>query len=323
MKTQIDTNGVLTQSGAVTRVQYGYEEPTVETTDTAATQNSYRVSNGVTKLSMSDFEPSTTGVTKYSMGQDAPLNQGSIMATLRRDGRGSSVELIPGNPSSRTKLETAVRDGLVREISKGIYVDAQATQLQPMQPQQQPAKEAEAATDTPQESIFNKADMAAWNEDLEPIPQTSFDSAVAGTLAAITAQDRGRLDHVASSLAESAGMEPELAREYVNSGIQFYTETVARDLMKNMGMTKAQAYAMFNELGTKGHPKLTQAMQEVAHQGRSDTFRELARQFKAKSVTKGQAKVFQDAGFDTTTDARTGDLMVRRGKGAWVPAREL
>ena len=78
-----------------------------------------------------------------------PRTGASIVATMKnaasefsqRAGRGSSVELIPGNPASRTSLEHAVREGLIAPDGNGGYRDVgiqEAPKAAPaVQPQQQ------------------------------------------------------------------------------------------------------------------------------------------------------------------------------------------
>lgn len=49
---------------------------------------------------------------------------GSVAATLRRAGTEQTVELIPGDPSSRTGVTSAIREGLLVRDASGHLQDA-------------------------------------------------------------------------------------------------------------------------------------------------------------------------------------------------------
>lgn len=320
MQVQIDPNGTVTQHGNVTRVSHGH--PIQEVGDTPANA-SVRVGGTVHRI-VNGLEVESTRVTRHQEGLPSQTN-GSIMSTMRREGRSPSVELIPGNPASRTSLETAVRDGLVREVAPGLYVDALPTQLQPLpgdqQPQQGPQKgQEEAKTDAPF-SWVNQNDMALWNEDVAPIGQHSYDSAVASVVA-LVGGGSGSLESIAERLAASEGMEPELAQQYVNEGVAFYKDSLSRDLVNTAGLQKTQVEPFYEWVKTK--PELNRALSQLMHEGKTAEFRSLAIAYKRETASSGAvSSTFKAAGMETMVDRDSGELLVRMPGKSWVKAGDL
>lgn len=321
MQVSIDHNSVVTQQGSVTRVSHGHPAPEQGTVDANASyMASTRVAGQVHRL-VNGMEVQTSRVTRHQEGLPSQAGS-SIMATLQRVGAHQSVELIPGNPGSRTSLQTAIRDGLVRPVGPGIFVDAEAAApAQARQSQQVPAKGQEGAQEAAPFAWVDQNDMALWNEDVAAIPQHAYDSAVASVVA-LASGGNGSLDAVASRLAETQGMEPAVAQQYVTEGVAFYKDSLSRDLVKSVGLPKDQVEQFYH--WAKGKPTLQKALSQLMHEGKSAEFRSMALAYKRESAgNAGGLAAFKAAGFETQVDRDTGDLLVRKPGKSWVKAKDL
>jgi hypothetical protein len=309
----------VSESSGFTRVTYGGANLD-ELAQANANYEPNRVVGGVIKAVGGQVQDSA-GSASYSAFHDTPKNPASVMATLQRDARGQSVELEPGNPASRTTLETAIRGGLVQEVSRGVYMDAQTLQAQPA-PQQAPTQALEKQ-EAPQDEPFafvDANDRALWNEDVAPLEQHVYDSAVASTVAFV-ATGKGSLETIAKRLASEGGLEPELAQEYVNTGVAHYKNSLSRDLIAAVGLPKGQVEQFYN--WTRTQPALSKALSEMMHQGTTREFRELALAFKREATGKADVSPFKAAGMQTMLDRASGDLLVRMPGKNWVKARDL
>jgi hypothetical protein len=224
------------------------------------------------------------GVTKLNTYTDALAPGGSIMATVRRDANGTSVETRPGDPSSRTLIQSAVREGFVRETGPGTYADnveALAGPSDAPEVAQQDNDEGDPAD--PGFGVFDPNEDAIWAENIEPIPQAIYDASIARSIGAVLTEDN--LDAVGQELAKSAGMAPALAAEFVGAGYEVHRRIADRELGK-LGLFDGEldaAYAWMRE--TKG-PALRHCLQQFV-MGRDITpLRKLAGEFQAERKRK-------------------------------------
>ena len=246
----------ISTNGSMTRMTIGAVElPQSLTAPVGYEPN--RVSSGVTKLTIgsegNNLEQS--GVTRHQTYNQRSSN--SVMGTLERVNGKDTVELIPGNAASRTGIQQAFKDGLITPIGNGQWANAaegRNSSYQPTQQQQSQQATTGSATgdsnDQPQgdpgAGIFNPAEDAEWAEWIEPLPQFAFDGAAAGVTAAVLAGDEG-FERAAAQLAEQAGIEPELANEYVQAGYDMHERLVAKEAAA-MGVTdKAGFYSWLRE----------------------------------------------------------------------------
>lgn len=305
-------SGEVIQVGSVTRVVHGQAASEVM----QAPPESARVNTGPVRWSASTGAQSV-GVARYQVGAEAPRS-GSVMATLQRQNGMATVELEPGNPSSRTIISTALRDGIVRETFPGIYEDMAAPATGPQQQSEQ-----ETAEPPGEASLFDQREAAIWQEEIAPLSQASYDSAVAGTVAAVVTGE-GDIEGVARRLAEANGMQPEQALEFVETGIEWHQRTLTNDLAKQGLVTQDNAQAFYDSL--HGNPRLTEAMQQLAFEGRSDVFQELALGWKrtaAQATATSLREQLARHGMEVTVDHATGELMTQRPGGKWVALSEL
>lgn len=235
-------NMTATQIGSVTRVTVGGAA-----THTAAPssislppQETNRVGSGALRFAVGGGEVIQSGVTRHSTFHDR--NTSTVAATLQRVNGHDTVELIPGMSGSRTHVKTAINDGLIIPIGNGQYQDRGAANSHnsgEAQAAQAPAPEAEVQAD-PGVGVFSPSEDEDWNAAIEPLPQHSYDSAAASITAAILS-GANNLDRAAAQLAESAGIEPALAAQYVQEGHSMYERHVAREAA-SLGVTDKEGF---------------------------------------------------------------------------------
>lgn len=237
---------------------------------------------------------------------------GRVLSTLDHRGGQLSVELEPGNPSTRTSVDVAIREGLLTRDAAGNLQDT--TNQQEVIQQATKAPETEHPQADPGAGIFDPEDDQAWAADIDPLPQHAYDAAVASVIAT-TALGHGDLDQTAKALASNAGIEPELAREYVEQGYTMYERTVARALapLGLEGERLEQAY----EFMRQQPERLQNALQQLVHARDVSAFKALGVAFKVANPPDMSA--YKAAGFETFVDRETGDLLMRpiNSGGAW------
>lgn len=281
MTIRTSNGGEAEQVGSLTRVSHFSVEDTPGYID--APHQPTRVGNESLSIDLGTGQMSSRGFARYTVGQDAPPSS-SVMATLRRENGYTTVETEPGNPASRTVIDSAVRQGLVRETSPGYWEDIMAVQA--------PAAGDSAAprqpvTDKPEGdqplAWADQKELAGWNEKLAPLPQAAFDSAMGAAAASITAGD-GTLDSAVQRLVTDTGMDPEQARELAEHGEAFYRGNLTRDLL-GTGLLTAEEVDPFYEWCRTQH-KLAEAMSGLVFAGNTKAFQALARDY---AVKKGAA----------------------------------
>ncbi|WP_119156978.1 hypothetical protein [Caldimonas tepidiphila] len=288
-------------------------------------------------------EPVQAGVARHQVSFDG-TSGGSILATRQKHGPHETVELIPGDPSSRTLLRVAVREGLLKETAPGIYADAltstgqqrtletvQAEQQQAAHEQRQALEEQQVADSA---GIFNPQEDAAWQADMESIPEHAFRSTMAGVVNAVTlgTDFSGAVD----ALVRDAAMEPAQATEVVENAYWAQEQIVARALAK-VGISedmKEAAYTDFqqnpgklqNALHYLLHGRDVSHLQQMGRDWLDRTQRQAASKGPERptaSPASGLEGTLQAAGFETSTSPQ-GVLLIKTGpSGKWVPAADV
>ncbi|MBL0917694.1 MAG: hypothetical protein IBJ14_03245 [Hydrogenophaga sp.] len=100
-------------------------------------------------------------------------------------------------------------------------------------------------------------------------------------------------------------------------------ESIARDLVKSVGVTREQVEGLWDQFRAQGHPRLAEAIQEVAIKGQSNVFREMAKEFKIQQALAADMSIYHQQGFETRVDRATGEIMMRRGSQNWHSLKDL
>jgi hypothetical protein len=140
------------------------------------------------------------------------------------------VEVIPGNPASRTDVRSAIRDGLVRMNPYGQLEDVAGAPIQqPQPPQQQPQPLGAQPQEQPQQG-FNAEHLSQLDATIAGLPSHAVDSAQA-RLVALLAHGTGSVQSIASQLAEQTpGMDPARAVQLVQQFEAVHANAVAAAL---------------------------------------------------------------------------------------------
>jgi hypothetical protein len=238
-----------------------------------------------------------------------------VMATLRnnfgaqRIDSSSTVEI----DGMRTSLKNAADLGYIREVSPGHYEDVAAPSSTDKQAPNEQAGQAPELFDTQTE--------ADWNADIEPLPQEAYDSAIAGAAAAVIDPTDASWEKLATTLAQNANLPPALAAEYLDAGYGVFEGQVAK-MAEGLGIDGTEKERFYDWVRNNKPQELTRAVQELTTVRRLDTFRALAADYK-RTTGPAQLDQWRGMGFDAFVDSTTGDVMVKRGNGNPVRAREL
>lgn len=256
MTTTFTSNtGEVSQQGSLTRVDH-YQAPQgpLQTAPTELT----RVGNAVERITYRDGQITTEqmGVSRYQAGQVDPNNK-SVVATMQRIGGATTVELVPGLAASRTHIAQAQKEGLVEPAGDGRWRDVTArggrlpfddappvAATDPEPTQQQETDQLAG----PDEAYFNAEEDKAYAEDIAPLNQGLYDSAVA--LATVASLDGTDLSQVEERLARDGGMDRDTASQMVQAAYGMYRDTVVR-AMEPEGISAAQAPAFFDYCRTR------------------------------------------------------------------------
>lgn len=291
-----------------TRVQFGF--PQAANAPAPSVPESTRVCGGTVRFTNGDAEATSTGgPARHQVSFDGVAG-GSVVATMQRHGQHQTVELVPGQPGSRTQLSVALREGVIRQTQPGIYEDVSGRPEGIVEALNAPAAEPGQAAE---EDHFDVEDKQDWGRAIEPLPQSSYDAAVAS--AGLAVATGGGLSRAAHDLASSAGIEVAQAREYVEAGVAIHERTVARAVGLE-GPRKEAFYAHCRE-----HPgPLQDAIQRLVHRRDVSGFVALSKAF--NRAQPGDLSSWTAAGFETHM-GHDDELMVRHGSGDWVMAKEL
>lgn len=272
-------NITINQNGGVTKVSHG--APSADTPQ--VTHESSRVSQGTVRHTLGE---ATTGhsAARYTVGQDTPT--GSVMATLRNVNGAQTIELEPGNPASRTHLRMALETGLIEAVGNGQYRDKgmQDNASQGL-PQDAPQDSPEDAPVDPGKGVFSAQDDEDWQASIDPLSQSAYDSTSASVTVAVMA-GADNLDRAAANLAEQAGMEPELAKNYVQTGYEMYEAVVAK-AVATVGVTDKQDFYKF--LRDTKPRELQHAIQSLTMGRDVALFKELASEYNRHSSPEAKA----------------------------------
>ncbi len=224
-----------------------------------------------------DSEPSGQYAHHQTHGQ--PLAPGAgVMATAKRDANGHSVELVPGIPATRTRIEVAVREGLVKQGPGGEWIDSAPAGQQADLAQGSPSNEEQGAEPTdPGRGTFDHDDDQSWAAAIDPLPQHAYDASVSrGIEAAIQGHS---MDAVGLELAKSVGMPEALGAEYVEAGSAMFQRAVDRDMAKQgiSGENLQAFYAWARQ--PQNVPALRDGLQKLVLGRDPSGFRSLANQW--------------------------------------------
>lgn len=293
--------------GGVTRVTVRSQTEEV----ISAPQDTNRVHRGV-------IREDGSGQLVQNNGQHAP-QAGSVLATARGNhgptarfnAADTTVELVPGNPATRTSIAVALREGVIREVYPGHYEDTNAA---PAVAQQGPE---ESNTSAPE--LASTAEEADFGQAIADLRQDSYDGAAALAVAAVTENSTEAWVAMAQRLASSEGIEYDAAAEKVEKAWDFFGGQVDR-MATAAGIEDPDT---FYEWLQQNHPReLQAAVQQLVSTRRLDDFRSLATAYKVEAG-QGQLAEWNRLGFDAYVDRDTGDVMVSQGKGRPVRARDL
>lgn len=244
--------------------------------------------------------------------------KGSVVATLQSGSR-ASVELTPGDPTSRTLVAVAEREGLIRLNDAGRWEDIQKLATDPAVAQApQGIDESDQTTDAEASmGAFCPALAADWAADIADLPQGAFDSAQSSMIGVI-ALGSGSLEDTAMSLARNVpGMSPELAREHIDGGLFVHQQAADKAMSQIVGAHELEAmYEAFRNDPQKLMPAV-QAL-TLAHDLRP--LKALAVTWKAQNT---DLSAYTAAGFQAAVDRTTGDVLLQRGTGPWMKASEV
>lgn len=244
---------------------------------------STRVGRGAVRIHADGSEESI-GVTRVVMNRDG-VTGGSVAQTLDRQGTEYTVELLPGQPSSRTDVRTAERMGLIQRGAGGVWVDAAGAKvntvtLTPEQAaQHHEALQADQRADelkAMHDAGFEHAAVMQWEAAIAPIPQGPYDMAAARITGVVTSGDLSRLDNAIRELNQQTEMGEEKARAVVMQGVKLYQDTAARALAE-MGVTDLDAFGRWAR-SVEPH-RLQRGVQELVMLHRTNTLKVLGRAY--------------------------------------------
>lgn len=194
----------------------------------------------------------------------------AIMSTLDYRGTTKTVELEPGNPATRTNLDTAIRMGLVRVSPWGGYEQVQAQQPGTPEALKEPEEAPQA---DPGAGLFSESEDKAYAQLIQPLPQFAYDGALASMVAAV-AHRQGTEEAAAAKLAEAAGLEPAQAGELVANAHAHYTRVVARALAP-LGLAGDELQTAYSYMQDKHPARLQEAIQRLTHGRDASMFKAL------------------------------------------------
>ena len=212
-----------------------------------------RVYNGVTRVTYGqapqhiaqaksdNSAPSTAGIDPNAVAASAQTGWGSYSARLPDS---STVELVPGDPGSRTSVKVAERMGLPRRQSDGTYIPTAMQQPQPAgaaparQPvqQQAPQREPHEAAPVPLD-VAVEADIA---KAIDVIGEPAFTSAASAAAIANATGDADAYDRIAEGLARAGRMSQQDALALVSDAHAVFEQQVSQ-LARSEGVDDAEA----------------------------------------------------------------------------------
>lgn len=347
-----------TLAGGVARVSFGPQSPT--TSEAVAVGPTTRVVNGAARVIGRGEVEQHGGTVRHTVSHDGHEG-GSVLATLARAGMTQSVELIPGQPSSRTSVAVALREGVLVRLHDGRLADARTAAgaqrtLATNEAEKQAHAEQQAAATAQQEAadlagVFNAEEDAQWRTEMGAIPEHAFATATARIVKAVTLGES--FDAAAAALSRDTGMSPDEALRVVETGYNLQNQIVTRAVQK-VGVTDELMPGFF-EHALKEPGRLQHAMNALMHTRDVRPFMDLGREYAAKAgrlgsqaagrgaaPSKAEAagvrnaaprtpeslnpallqRTLEKAGFETWTD-NDGNLSVIVAPGQYVPAADF
>jgi hypothetical protein len=208
---------------------------------------------------------------------------GSVLATLDYRGTTQTVELVPGNPASRTDVGTAIREGLLRRNAAG-HLEAVHNGPAPGASLVAAFGQQEAAQGHQQEAqgdalagVFSPEEDAAWAQTFSEVPEHAFNSGASGLVKALTLGED--FEGAALNVARGAGMDPAKAAELVDYAYEAQRAIVDRAIA-NVGIGEDQREA-FYEFCRDNPGQLGNALQHLIHGRDVSHFQRMARSWAA------------------------------------------
>jgi hypothetical protein len=263
----------------------------------------------------SNGEVQQMGYAHYQHSIDGQAGD-SVASTFARVNGRDTVELVPGNPGSRTGVEQAIRDGLIQRRTAGGYEDVNSAQVNKAAA---PVRGEEQQQQTEPQSRFDATKDAAFADLIAPLQQHAFDSAQAGMIAWL-ANGTGSPESMVASFASNSGLEPQQAAEVLSQAWDYYAAPVARELA-SLGIDEGRFDEALADAAQRSPDKVQDALQRLMYARDLSGFRELGIAWKVANPPDLSA--FTAAGFQTHIDRESGDVFVKHGAGQWRRAADV
>lgn len=255
---------------------------------TAPEANQSRVYGGTIRVTAG--QDATETATARHVVSYAGTEGGSVLATLDRAGSRPSVELIPGNPASRTSVEAAILMGVLKrghgleEVSHGTQAAPQAPQQGHQQVTQQEAQQApqQGQQADANEGVFDPAEDAAFAREMDAIPEHVYSSALGAGVRDVVFD--GDFKAAAARLVE-AGTEPAQAAEHVENARWYFQQMTDRAIAK-VGVGDDLREAFYADL-RQDMGKLQNAIGYLTRGKDVSHFQAAAREWMARRDLKG------------------------------------
>jgi hypothetical protein len=280
-----------------------------------------RVHTGGVRITNGDAEAVPHASGSYSMPITGTAGD-SVASTLQTRYGPPSVELEPGNPSTRTSVEVAARMGLIRRDDAGNWLDAGTVDQQATARDREFNPQPEVQEQHDPSQVFEHAQAVAFADAIEPIPQHAFDVAQAHAMAGVfEGQSFSQaVAEVSERLAQNAGgVEPSQVTDAVRQGFALYEAAVAK-VAAAEGISPDQKDAFYASLRQGNQAGLQDALSRLVYGNDPTGFRALARSY-ANANPGGFVEVLKSAGFEVSRSAD--GWLARKGSGEWVPVSQL
>jgi len=223
----------------------------------------------------------------YTVPTDGQAGQ-SVLETYADRHGSPTVEMIPGNPASRTLVDVAIREGLLRRGPGGVLEEVKGSQGTPQNLSEKQAEEterqqleqqaAEQAQAEALEGVFSEAEDAQWREAFADLPEhavTASGSRIVNALVLGT-----EVENAYKGLSQDTGLDPAKAAELVEHAFNLQAAIVDRAVAK-VGVTSQLKGAFFESL--RDQPgQLGNALQRLIHARDVTPFQQLGREWIAR-----------------------------------------
>lgn len=261
----------------------------------------------------------SVGIARHVVSHEGTRG-GSVMATARQDGATRTAELVPGSPASRTSIAVALREGLIRETSPGVYEDVSGAPAALEQALQggDPEAPGEGQQEDPSAAILDKAEADLFQGAVEFMSQPAFDAATASVMLAATLG--GTVDDAVNTLARSEGIDPQRARALIEQGVALNEGALARAVAPR-GIS-GERFEAFKAYCRERPAQLAEALQGLVYQRDPAGFLAMAGKF--AQVNEGDdVKAYRAAGLEVHI-CEDGEVLVKQpGRGDWMSPAKL